>query len=733
MSLLDLKNLNGNNGWLIPGKISNEGIGQEIYSAGDLNGDGLNDLIITATNAGIVNTDPYSYGDSDLRGKAYVIFGRRNGYPSRFDLDNLNGENGFTISGIEENHELGNAVSVGDLNGDGLDDLVMGASYAGSTVTNYGYSYSENQGEVYVIFGQRTSFKADFDLQSLNGSNGFKLRGIDPEDLLGTAISSAGDLNGDGFDDLAISASGAGRLITNEFGFTSSDRRGEVVVLFGKSNGLNASTNLALLNGNNGLIIEGKDPNDSLGATLSNAGDINGDGLDDLIIGSPDAGEALASPFANGDSDQRGEVYVVFGRSNGFNSRFNIAEQLDGIKGFVISGSGIEDNLGSSLSNAGDLNGDGIDDLILGAAHASVEGEYTQEGQVYVIFGTQNSFGSQFELKNLNGNNGFSISGIKPDDNLGNAVSIGDFNGDGIDDLLIGANTAGETISAYGYDYSDRRGEAYIIFGNRSGFTDQIDLTKLDRNAGLKIVGLNSEDLLGSAVSIGGDLNGDGADDLIVSAPGVDLGGEYTQEGTAYVVFGTPQATTPQIIQGTPYQDELFGGSGRDRIAGNNGNDTIVGNDGNDLLQGEGDRDYLLGGGGSDTLLGGDNGDILNGGADSDLLQGEANQDELQGESGADTLYGGADNDRLFGGFGDDILNGTNPDNFQPAIYEKDTLFGGVGADLFVLGDRQQVYYNDRNPNDAGATSYGVLEDFNPQQDRIQLRGSANDYQLSFY
>ncbi|MEM7762350.1 MAG: hypothetical protein AAF298_30170, partial [Cyanobacteria bacterium P01_A01_bin.40] len=107
--------------------------------------------------------------------------------------------------------------------------------------------------------------------------------------------------------------------------------------------------------------------------------------------------------------------------------------------------------------------------------------------------------------------------------------------------------------------------------------------------------------------------------------------------------------------------------------------------------------------------------------------------DELQGESGADTLYGGADNDRLFGGFGDDILNGTNPDNFQPAIYEQDTLIGGVGADLFVLGDRQQVYYNDCNPNDGGATSYGVLEDFNPQQDRIQLRGSANDYQLSFY
>ncbi|MGB5713009.1 MAG: calcium-binding protein, partial [Waterburya sp.] len=545
MSLLDLKNINGNNGFIIPGKIEDDRIGTEVYSTGDINGDGIDDAIVTATNAGIANSDPYSYSYSDRRGKAYVIFGSRNGYDTTFDLDNLNGNNGFTITGIEENHELGNAISAGDINGDGIDDLVVAASYAGDAITGAGFTYSNNKGEVYVVFGRQNSFAADFKLQSLNGNNGFKLRGIDAEDMLGTAITSAGDINGDGINDLAISASGAGQLVTNSANSTTSDRRGEVFVVFGKRDGLNSQINLARLNGNNGFIIEGIDPNNSLGEALSNAGDINGDGIDDLIIGSPNGGEVLNSPFADGDSDQRGEVDVIFGSRNGFNSRFNLEDRPNGVNGFTISGTGIEDNLGSAISNAGDLNGDGIDDLILGAAKASVGGEYTQSGQVYVVFGRRDSFGNQFDLNSLNGSNGFSIAGINPGDGLGNAVSAGDFNGDGIDDLFVGANTAGETISAYGYDYSDRRGEAYIVFG-KSNFAEKIDLANLDSNAGSKIVGINSDDLLGSAISSGGDINGDGADDLIVSAPDVDLGEEYSREGTTYVIFGSPEDDVAQ-------------------------------------------------------------------------------------------------------------------------------------------------------------------------------------------
>ena len=738
MSLLDLQNINGDNGLIIPGKIQDDRLGTEVYSAGDINGDGIEDLIVTATNAGTVNSDPdsYSYSDkpyglaSQRQGRAYVIFGSQNGYDTTFDLNNLNGNNGFRITGVEENHELGNAISAGDINGDGVDDLVVGASYAGDAITNFGFTYSNNKGEVYVIFGRQNSFAADFSLQSLNGSNGFRLRGIDAEDLLGTAIASAGDINGDGINDLAISAAGAGKLVTNNANFTTSDRRGEVFVVFGKKGGFNSPINLALLNGSNGFIIEGQDPNDSLGAALSNAGDINGDDIDDLIIGSPNAGKVLNSPFANGDSDQRGEVQVIFGSRNRFNARFNVGDRPNSVQGFTISGIGIEDNLGSAVSNAGDLNGDGIDDLILGAANASVNGEYTQEGQVYVVFGRQGSFGNQFDLNSLNGNNGFSITGINPGDGLGNAVTVGDFNGDGIDDLLIGANNAGQRL----------HGEVYIIFGKQDGFTPQVDLANLNRNAGTKIVGVSSDDLLGSAISSGGDINNDGADDLIVSAPNVDLRGEYTREGTAYVVFGSRKNNPPTTI-GTPFPDNLVGGSGNDTISGDSGADTITGNNGNDLLNGGSERDSLFGGQGSDTLNGDNNGDTLFGGDNNDLLNGNQNQDRLFGESGNDTLIGGPDNDQLFGGQGNDTLNGSKPNSLELQLGEQDTLVGGAGRDLFVLGDQQQVYYDDRNSNTEGSNDYALIEDFNPQQDQIQLKGDKpngmasqrNSYKLSFF
>ncbi|MEO1669896.1 MAG: hypothetical protein AAFR77_03775 [Cyanobacteria bacterium J06631_2] len=737
ISLLDLKNSRGDRGLVIPGQESGDRLGEAVYSAGDINGDGIADLVVTATDAGIVNSDEYSYYDSDRRGEAYVIFGRQDNNNSNFDLDNLNGSNGFKVSGLDAEHNLGSAVSAGDLNGDGIDDLVLGAPNAGLRVSSYGYSYSQNNGEAYVIFGQRNGFSADFALESLNGSNGFTIKGIDAEDLLGTAVTSAGDINGDGIDDLAVSAVGGGQIISNNNGFSYSDRRGEVYVLFGDRNGFESRINLFNLNGSNGFIIDGKDANDSLGGSLSNAGDLNGDGLEDLVIGASNAGNVLDSPFADGYSDQRGEVYVLYGSRNGFPSRFTISDRLDGIDGFGLAGIGIEDNLGTDVNNAGDLNGDGIDDLIIGAANASVSGEYSQEGQAYVVFGSRNGLGNQFDLNRLDGSNGFSVSGLDDAAGLGNAVSAGDFNGDGIDDLFLAASNAGDTISAYGFEYSDRRGEAYIVFGSASGFASQVDLVNLSSDVGAIIRGIDEEDLLGNAIASGGDLNGDGADDLVVTATGIDLGNEYTKEGTAYVIFGTPQdiesPTPTPTPEATPYNDSLTGSSGDDQISGQSGDDTISGGDGNDNLAGDNGGDSIFGGNGVDTLDGGNNNDTLFGGTGRDLLNGGNNQDRLVGDAGRDTLFGGTDNDLLEGRGDNDILNGTNPNNFELQLGEQDTLIGGAGQDLFILGDENQVYYDDRNSATEGSTDYALIEDFNPGQDQIQLKGDRNNYSLAFY
>ena len=746
ISVSDLHNTNGNKGFIIPGKAAGDRLGSEVYSAGDFNGDGIDDLVVTATDAGIPLTDAYSYYDSDRRGKAYIVFGQKNSKQTTFDLDNLNGNNGFSVSGLDAEHNLGNAVSAGDLNGDGIDDLVLGAANAGLNVTSYGYSYSENNGEAYVIFGQRNGFDSDFDLNSLNGNNGFILKGIDPSDLLGTAVASAGDLNGDGIDDLAVSAIGAGQAVTNDSGFTYSDSRGEVYVVFGKNNGFVSRLNLFNLNGSDGFVLKGKDANDSLGGSLSNGGDINGDGIDDLIIGASNAGNVLNSPFANGHSDKRGEVYVLFGSRNGFQSNFNVADRLNGNQGFMLSGIGTEDNLGSDVSNIGDLNGDGIDELIVSAAKASVAGEYSQEGQAYVVFGRQGGFNAQFDLNSLDGNNGFSLAGIDPADGFGNAVSAGDFNGDGIDDLLVGASNGGENLSAYGYDYSDRRGEAYVIFGRQNGFTSQVNLANLNSNLGAKIAGIRPEDMLGNAVSSGGDINGDGADDLVVSAVGVDRG-QYTREGSTYVIFGTPANPNPKPKpnpkpnlnlnsnpnrEATPFNDKIVGSNQNDRISGQSGDDTISGGDGNDLLNGEDGRDSLFGDRGNDTVNGGNNNDTLFGAGGDDILNGDNDRDKLVGDAGNDLLLGGTENDLLKGGGGNDTLIGTNYGNLEVQLGEQDTLIGGSGRDLLILGDSDRNFYNDRNPQTEGSTDYALIRGFDESQDNIQLQGDRSLYRLSF-
>jgi len=149
-----------------------------------------------------------------------------------------------------------------------------------------------------VVFGSREGFDASLDLAELNGNNGFVINGIDEFDLSGTSVSTAGDVNGDSFDDLLI---GAFRADPN-----GQDFAGESYVVFGSGEGFDASLDLADLDGSNGFVINGINVGDFSGRSVSTAGDVNGDGFDDLIIGAPGADP-------NGQSTA-GESYVVFGR-----------------------------------------------------------------------------------------------------------------------------------------------------------------------------------------------------------------------------------------------------------------------------------------------------------------------------------------------------------------------------------------------------------------------------------
>jgi RTX calcium-binding nonapeptide repeat (4 copies)/FG-GAP repeat len=593
--ILDLSKLNGRNGFRINGFTVNDHSGYSVSNAGDVNGDGIDDLIIGAP--GIYSV-PYSNIYSEA---SYVVFGSRSRFAADLNLSTLNGSNGFRINGIAVGNHFGHSVSnAGDVNGDGIDDLIIGA---------YGAEQS------YVVFGSRSGFAADLNLSALNGNNGFRINGIAAGDFSGVSVSSAGDVNGDGIDDLIIGATGAD---------PNGDRSGQSYVVFGRRSGFSADLALSTLSGNNGFRINGIAATDFSGDSVSSAGDVNGDGIDDLIIG---------ATGADPNGSDSGQSYVVFGSRNGFAADLNLST-LNGSNGFRINGIAAGDSLGSSVSNAGDVNGDGIDDLIIGADGASPHGDFS--GQSYVVFGSRAKIKPVLNLSTLNGRNGFRINGIAAYDSLGSSVSsAGDVNADGIDDLIIGVFRADP--------HRRYSGQSYVVFGSRTRVAADLNLSTLNGRNGFRIDGITKGDFLGRSVSSAGDVTGDGIDDLIIGADGVDS--HRGDAGQSYVVFGvagaiagltltastvnatgvtgsinadlttgklilnfTPRPVSRSIagytnVIGTAFNDTLIGSNKANTLTGNKGNDTLVGNDGNDALTGGGGNDSLQGGSGNDRFL----------------------------------------------------------------------------------------------------------------------------------
>ena len=268
----------------------------------------------------------------------------------------------------------------------------------------------------------------------LNGSNGFRLDGAEYRDQSGVSVSSAGDINGDGFDDVMVGA------VSNYLPYTSNS--GSSYVVFGKASGFSAAMDLSSLDSNNGFhFVGGGYP-----FLVSSAGDINGDGFDDVIIGAP--GESIY-PYGHND----GASYVVFGRASGFTADISLSS-LDGSNGFRLGVAGSDQ---FSISDAGDVNGDGFDDVIVGAADTDSNDKHSASSS-YVVFGRASGFDAVLDLSNLDGNNGFHLYGGSSDSYPFLVSSAGDINGDGFDDVIIGAPGA--------YDYPQiHEGGSYVLFG----------------------------------------------------------------------------------------------------------------------------------------------------------------------------------------------------------------------------------------------------------------------------
>jgi hypothetical protein len=490
--VFELSTLDGSNGFKLSGGAAYDLSGFSVSDAGDVNGDGFGDLII-----GALAADP----NGEASGASYVVFGKASGFAANLNLLTLNGSDGFKVSGVAPHDYSGWSVSgAGDINGDGFDDLIIGARAADPN----GF----NSGAAYLVFGKVGGFAANLDLSTLDGSNGFMLSGAAAGDTAGWSVSAAGDVNGDGFSDLII---GARYADPNNF-----NGAGASYVVFGKATGFVANLNLSTLNGSNGLKLSGVAASDYSGYSVSGAGDVNGDGFGDLIIGA-----SQADP--NGISS--GASYVVFGKARWFVANLNLST-LNGSNGFKVSGAGEGDQFGTSVSAAGDINGDGFGDVIIGARYADPNG--FASGASYVVFGKASGFAANLNLSGLNGSNGFKLSGGAAYDGSGFRVSTaGDLNGDGFDELIIGAPNAAPNGS--------RSGASYVVFGKASGFAANLNLSTLNGSDGFKLSGVRY-DASGRSVSAAGDVNDDGFDDVIIGAPSADP--NRSGSGASYVVFG---------------------------------------------------------------------------------------------------------------------------------------------------------------------------------------------------
>ena len=381
-----------------------------------------------------------------------------------------------------------------------------------------------------------------FNLSDLNGTNGFKINGIAADDFSGYSVSNAGDINNDGIDDLII-----GALFADPNG---NSEAGQSYVVFGRTNLGSRGTgtfNLSNLNGTNGFFINGIAANNFSGDSVNNAGDINGDGIDDLIIG---------AEYADPNGTSSGQSYVVFGSKEGFGAKLNLST-LNGTNGFAINGINPEDRSGNSVSSAGDINGDGIDDLIIAAPFADPNGD--NSGQTYVVFG------NRAPVLDLNGNS----QGIDFNTTFsGTSVSIIDSN------FTLGDNDttlAGATITITNLLNGAAESLNGTAIGNITAIYDPttgtLTLSGTDTIANYRQV-LSSVTYNSTATTVNTTI------EFVVDD------GQYLSNTSA--VATTTLGFVQKLITGTPDADILIGTPNNNIIEGKAGNDKLTGNGGRD-------------------------------------------------------------------------------------------------------------------------------------------------------
>ncbi|MBL0055236.1 MAG: FG-GAP repeat protein [Chitinophagaceae bacterium] len=430
--------------------------GYSVSLAGDVNADGYSDVIIGAF--------MYDDGANVDEGRAFVYHGSATGLAAT--------PNNTQDDANQAGANFGVSVSTaGDLNGDGYSDVIIGAN---------GFDDGANtaEGRAYVYHGSATGLGAS-PVSTPDDANQANAN-------FGISVADAGDLNGDGFSDVIIGASG--------YDDGANTDEGRAFVYHGSATGLSANPN--------STPDDANQASSSFGCSVASAGDVNGDGYSDVIIG--------AYQYDDGANANEGRAYVYHGSGSGI-SAFPSNTQDDANQAGAC--------FGVAVSSAGDVNGDGYSDVIIGA-YLYDDGANTDEGRAFIYHGSATGLSATPNNTQDDSNQAYANFGIS-------VSTAGDVNGDGYSDVIIGA-------SQYDDGANVNEGRAYIYYGSSTGLaaspSSQID----DAN--------QANTLLANSASSAGDVNGDGYSDIIVGANGYDDGAN-TNEGRAFVYNGNEFTT----------------------------------------------------------------------------------------------------------------------------------------------------------------------------------------------
>lgn len=477
-----------------PGEVAGVQVGTALASIRDLNGDSYADLVIGAPNS-----------PSDTRsGKIYIFFGKAGTTPSSWNRSISLTEADVTLSGEKNYDNAGTTVSgLGDVNGDGIHDLGIAAPGNGDGGTN--------AGKVYLVLGRKTGWPKTAALGTFADASfiGFTAERV------GISLARAGDVQG--------SATGCCEDIligSDNHTETGKTGAGRAFLVFGRSSGWTKNFKLTdtlgkTVTDTNVASYVGDVADQRVGKSVGGPVDLNRDGYADIVLGA--GGDTAA-----GQND-RGQVGIIFGKSSGWARDASFAASTD----VLIVGEQDGGGFGKSVAGVSSMDGDGWRELVVGAPDYDVDGSLSDAGKVYVFRGK----GTIAWTKGLSlaaSSADISFTGEAVYDRAGSTLAeAGDFNQDGVEDLLVGADQADSVIGN-----SDNAGRVYLVLGKAS----PSGIVSL-KDAGVRFIGTSTSGRAGQGLAGRLDLDQDEYPDLVVGVPFADPS-TGTNAGSVYLLRG---------------------------------------------------------------------------------------------------------------------------------------------------------------------------------------------------